>query len=193
MSIDIIKKQVDDQLNTFRKAEDLKALRKAGDLIGQIEVHGLPVYEERRYARTAKLELWLALLDAIDSTKDPAFDPADLPASKISIPPETPMKPDHMIVTPEGIADPVERERYNEAVAANAAKTTRYCEQKELRQLDMVLSARAQDYIRTVLLKSPQSVKEMNHAIAIHIHDAGRSEYLRSLVVPRQQSNSAKP
>jgi hypothetical protein len=184
MSVENTKKQVAERMNAFRKTGELAELRSAANLIERIEVHNVPVFEDRQAARTVKLDLWLTLLDTIDSAKDPKFDPTDVPATRITVPPGTPMKPDYPVTTPEGIADPAERRKYDEAVAANDTKTKRYRVQKELRQLDLELTSRADAYIGTAHLRSPQSVKEMNAAIAAHIHNAERAAHLRSLVAP---------
>jgi hypothetical protein len=95
------------------------------------------------------------------------------------------MKPGVPTLTPEGIADPEARRKYDEAVLANAEKATRYRFQKELRQLDSELTSRADAYITTAHLRSPQSLKEMNQAIATHVHNEERAAHLRSLVTPR--------
>jgi hypothetical protein len=184
MSIENTKKEVAERLDAFRKTGELTELRNAANLIERIEVLTAPTFEDRQTARTTKLSLWLTLLDTIDSAKDPKFDPADMPATRVSIPSGTAMKPGVPIVSPEGIADPAARRKYDEAVKANAEKTKRYRFQKELRQLDSELSSRADGYIAGANLKSPQSLKEMNAAIAAHVHNQERAAHLRSLVAP---------
>jgi len=185
MSLDTTKKQVTEHLAAFRETGEINELNSASNLIECIEVHGLPVYEERQAARTAKLELWLMLFDAIDSAKDPEFDPEDVPSSRVMVPPDTPMKPGWLVVSPEGIADPADRKKYDEAVAANAAKTKKYSFQKQLRQLDAQLTTRADKCIGTITLRSPHYLKEMSAAINEHVHNAERSAHLRSLVTPQ--------
>ena len=184
MSVENAKKEVAAHLDAFRKTGELTELRNAANLIERIEVHTAPSFDDRLAARTAKLSLWLKLLDTMDSAKDPKFDPADVPAARVTLPPGTRMKPGVPVVTPEGIADPQDRRKYDEAVKANADKTTRYRFQKELRQLDSELTTRADGYISSTNLNSPQSVKEMDQAIAAEIHNQDRAAHLRSLVAP---------
>lgn len=184
MDIENTKKQVDERLNAFRNTGELTELRHAANLIESIEVHDVPVFDDRRVARSEKLDLWLLLLDTIDSAKDPMFDPADVPATRITLPPDTPMKPGCPVTTLEGIAAPEDRRKYDASVAANTAKTKLYRTQKELRQLDSELTSRADKYIGTASLKSPQSEKEMEAAIAVRVHDPERAAHLRSLVAP---------
>jgi hypothetical protein len=185
MSIEDAKKQVTERLETFRKTGEMGELRKAANLIEQIDAVGAPTFEDRHAARTAKLSLWLTLLDTIDSAKDPQFDPADVPAARVTVPPGTPMKPGVLVESPEGIANPADRQKYDDAVKANSEKTRRYRFQKELRQLDSELSARADAYIAGAQLKSPQNLKEMNAAIAAHVHNEERAAHLRALVTPQ--------
>ncbi len=184
MSIENTKKEVTERLDAFRKTGELTELRNAANLIERIEITAVDEFDDRKAARTAKLSLWLKLLDTIDSAKDPKFDPADMPAARITVPPGTPMKPGVPVVSPEGIADPEARRKYDEAVKANAEKTKRYRSQKELRQLDSELTPRADAYIASAHLKSMQSLKEMNEAIAAHIHNQERAAHLRTLVAP---------
>ncbi len=184
MGIEDTKKRVDEHLNAFRKTGELTELRHAANRIESIEVHDVPVFDDRRVARTAKLDLWLLLLDTIDSAKDPMFDPADVPAARITLPPDTPMKPGYPVTTPEGIAAPADRRKYDESVEANTAKTKLYRTQKELRQLDSELTSRADKYIGTASLRSPQCEKEMEAAIVLRVHDPDRAAHLRSLVAP---------
>lgn len=183
ISMENAKKQVRQHLKAFRKTKELTELRNSANLIEGIGVH-TATFEERQTARAEKLGLWLTLLDTIDAAKDPKFDPADVPAVRITVPPGTPMKPGFPMVTPEGIANPEDRRKYDEAVQANAEKAQRYRFQKELRQLDAELTNRADESIGSILLKSPQSVSQMNEAIAARIHQQDRAAHLRSLVSP---------
>jgi hypothetical protein len=187
MNIGNTKKLVAESLDAFRRKGELTELRKGAKLIENIEFHNAPLFEDRQSARSAKLYLWLKLLDTIDSARDPKFDPADVPLARITVPPETPMKPGCPVITPEGIADPAERRKYDDAVAANAAKTKQYRVQKELRQLDSELTSRADEDIGTAMLRSPQSVKEMDAASAEHLHNAERAAHLRALVSPLER------
>ena len=153
--------------------------------LDRLEVLEAGSLEDRQAVRTAKLSFWLSLLDTMDSARDPAFKPNDVPAARVVLPAGTPMKPDFPIEAPEGIADPEDRRKYDEAVKANAEKTTYYRFQKELRQLDSELTVRADDYIADAYLRSPKSLKVMKAAIAAHIHNRERAAHLRSLVARR--------
>lgn len=184
MAMDSTKEQVAQHLDVFLKGGEIAELRTAANLIEGINLRTIPVPEDRQAARTAKLNLWLTLLDTIDSAKDPKFDPANVPATKVTIPAGTRLKPGYLIPTPEAIADPEARRKYDEAVAANTAKTKSYRIQNELRQLDLELTSRSDVYIKKAHPKSPESVKEMDAAIAGHIHNAERAAHLRSLVTP---------
>jgi len=185
MSIESAKKQVAERLDLYRKTSAVEELRGAGNAIEQIEVHTVPDFTGRQAARQEKLALWLTLLDTIDSAKDPKFNPEDVPAARVTVP-DTPMKPGVPVRTPEGIADPEVRRKYDQAVAANAEKTNRYRIQKELRQIDKELTSRAERYIASAYLRSQRSVKEMDEAIAQSVHHPDRASSLRALVKPAE-------
>ena len=102
MSVENTKKQVAERLDAFRKTGEPTELRNAANLIDRMEVTGAAAFEDRQAARTAKLSLWLTLLDTIDSAKDPKFDPDDVPAARITVPPGTPMKPGESIEVATG-------------------------------------------------------------------------------------------
>lgn len=151
-------------------------------------------FDTRQEARTAKLALWAALLDALDAAKHPEFDPRDVPAARVLVSASTPMQADFPLEAAEGIAHPQDRRNYEEAVKANAEKTDRYRFQKELRQLDAELTERAVEYIKVAHLRSQQALKQMNAAIAAiaaRVHNKDRANYLRSLVRPRSLSATA--
>jgi hypothetical protein len=185
--MDSTKKQVSQHIDVFRETGELAELRTAANLIGSIDVGKAPKAEDREAARAEKLDLWLTLLDTIDSAKDPNFDPADVPSARVTIPSDAVLKPGYMIPTPDAIADPAVRRKYDEKVAANAAKAKNYRVQKELRQLDSLLSSQCDTYVRTAHPRSPASVKEMDAAVAAHVHNAERASHLRSLVAPLQR------
>jgi hypothetical protein len=175
--------QVAESIEAFRKTSDVADLRKAADNVDRIFVRTYRPPDERRHARTAKLGLWLTVLDALDSAEDPKWNPADVPAARISIP-DTPMKPGVPVRSAEGIADPEVRRKYDQAVAANAEKTRRYRLQKELRQLDAILTRRADAYITAEYPKSPESLVEMDKTVARYLNNPVRAEHVRALVVP---------
>lgn len=180
MSMDSTAEQVARHIGIFYKAGEVTELRAAANLIDRRQVGG----EDRQAARARKLDLWLTLFDAIDSAIDPGFDPEDLPAARVSIPAGTALKPGYMTRTPEAIADPEARRKYDEKVAANAAKTERYRVQKELRQMDAELTMRFETYLKKASPRSAESLQEMDAALDAHLNSAARAAYLRSLVRP---------
>ncbi|MEE4239104.1 MAG: hypothetical protein V2I51_20480 [Anderseniella sp.] len=180
MDIDTAKKKVSERLEAFIKSGQLEELRNAASLIDSIE----PTVEKPQAVRSAKLALWLALFEIIDAAKDPKFDPEDVPAARVTVPPGTSMKPDCPVVTPECIADPAARKKYDESVEANAVKTDRYRTQKELRQLDSELTLRADAYIKKTYGRSPESLKEMTAGIDTNLRNSRRAIHFLGLVAP---------
>src|SRR5260370_19445554 len=182
MSIENTKKQVAEHLDVFRKTGELTELRNAANLIDRIEVTSVGTFEDRQAARTAKLSLWLRLLDSVDSAKDAKFDPADVPAARVTVPDDVPMKPGFPVRTPEGIADPAAQRKYDEAVKANAEKTRHYRLHEKLRQLDPELTAPADAYIDGANLKLPPCLEKMNATIAPPVKTHDRPAHLPCLV-----------
>jgi hypothetical protein len=183
MDLENIQTEVAGRIDAFRASGDTAKLREAANLIATIMVRAISAPEERQRARSTKLALWLSVLDAIDTAKDPNFDPSDAPAARVPVP-DTPMKPGCPVRCAEGIADPEVRRRYDLAVAANAEKTTRYRLQKELRQIDAELTPRAESYIAGQYPKSRQNLKEVDEAMAAGLHDPGRKSRIHSMVAP---------
>ena len=184
MSIEEKQDQVIRHLDAFQRNGDPNELRAAADLIDGIDDAHIAAFDERQSSRAVKLGLWLTLLEKIDLAKDPQFDPLDVPAARVLVPPGTPMKPGVPIESPEGIANPADLRNYEQSVKANEDKTRHYRIQKELRQMDAELSTRADTYIQRTLLRSPQSVRKLNDALAKNTHNQDRAAHLRSLVAP---------
>lgn len=186
MNLESVKAQVGGCMDAFRASGDTFKLREAANLIATITVRNLSHAEERQTARSTKLALWLTVLDTIDTSKDLKFDPADLPMRRVPIP-DTPMKPEYLIRSAEGIADPEVRRKYDEAVAANNEKWKRYNLQSALLKIDKELTPRAETYITGQYPKSQQNLKEVEQAMATSLHNSERVARIRSLVAPAKR------
>jgi hypothetical protein len=173
MDIAETKKQFAYQIDLFKLMRDAADLRKAANLI-----------ETVKSDKAASLEFWLTTLDALDSAKDGNFDPEDGPMTRIVIPMGTRLKPGYRIPTPDAIADPEDRQKYDDAVAANTAKTETYRLQYELRQMDAELTLRSDTYIEKAYPREAESQREMDAAIARYIHNPVRAAHLRAIVSP---------
>jgi hypothetical protein len=183
MDLESVKAQVGELLDAFGASCDTFKLREAANLIAAITVRNLSNPEERQKARSTKLTFWLAVLDTIDTAKDPKFDPADLPMRRVPIP-DTPMKPEYLIRCAAGIADPEVRKEYDEAVVANNEKSQRYNLQTALLKIDKELTPRAEAYITGQYPKSPQNLNEVEQAMAATLHNSERVARIRSMVAP---------
>lgn len=175
------KRQVPERIRQFQETKKLDPLRQAADLLDGIDVHNLTKFEERQSGRKTKLALWLAVLDSIDSATDGKWDAADVPAMRI-VPPPGAADPGALVASADTITDPVQKRKYEDAVARNAEKTQRYVFQKELRQLNNMLTQRAETYIRSAFLKSPESAKMVDEAVRKQVHNSQRAKEIRALV-----------
>lgn len=177
-----LEKQVADRVAAFHKKKDLDELRRAASAIESVNVHELPDAARRQAGRKSALSAWLAVLDAIDSETDPQFNPADVPAMRVTVPADAPRDPKAPFTSPDTVTDPAVRRKYDQAAAKNAEKTRRYVFQKELAQLNKQLTQRAEAFIGGAFLKSPESAKVMEEAVRGHIHSAARAASLKALV-----------
>jgi hypothetical protein len=117
----------------FKSTHALAAIRSAIDELAQFdnrsETKASCILSRRR-----AIEAWAGVVSALQSAKDPTFDPNDItqrPSSTVDVPGHGyPSGTD-----PADIADPKLRAEYEQLVAANTAKTRRVNYQAELRNL----------------------------------------------------------
>ena len=180
--MDDLEKQVGERIAEFHKKKDLDELRRAASAIENLNIYELPDAAKRQAARKSVLSAWLAVLDAIDTETDPRFNPADVPAMRVTVPADAARDANAPFTSPATVTDPEVRRRYDQAAAKNADKTRRYVFQKELAQLNKQLSKRAETFIGSAFLKSPESAKVMDEAVRTHVRNAARAASLKALV-----------
>lgn len=180
--MDDLEKQVGERIAEFRKKKDLDELRRAAAAIDNVDVHALPDAAQRQAARKSALSAWLVVLDAMDTETDPRFNPSDVPAMRVTVPADARRDPGAPLTSPATVTDPEVRRKYDQAVTKNSDKTRRYVFQKELAQLNKQLTKRAESFIGSAFLKSPESAKVMDEAVREHVHSAGRAASLKALV-----------
>jgi hypothetical protein len=119
----------------------------------------------RAQLRTSSLNVWLRLLELLDRFLDPEFNPDDVPERLVQPPPTSGGVVHRPGADPALIDDPVARAQYEEAIAANKAKTTHYVLQTKLRRLDERIVPRAEAFIRSSYTSDPRDQKELKTAI----------------------------
>jgi len=130
------------------------------------------------------LALWLRLLHTLDQNLDPAFDPADVPATKVQPPPIPGGGVPPPGADPATIPDPKARAEYQKAVAANRAKAENYRLQNLLRQMDERIAPRAEGFIRTAFAPDAADRAEVAAAVGAVVKNAARKAKLLKLVTP---------
>lgn len=138
----------------------------------------------RTQLRMESLLLWLRLLQLLDRSLDPNFNPADVP-EKLVEPPPIPggeiLRPG---ADPSRIADPKARAQYERAIAANRAKNKNYQTQIHLRRLKEQLPSQAESFIRNSYSSAPGDQRELRTAIDQIITDPARKAQLTKLLRP---------
>jgi hypothetical protein len=141
----------------------------------------------RGQLRVEALDLWLHLLQFLDHYLDPKFNPDDVPELLVQPPPtsgEVVLRPG---ADPALIDDPKARAQYEQAIAANKAKTARYGLQTKLRRLDVRITPRAEAFIRNSYTSAPSDQAELKTAIDKWITNPQRKANLVKLLTPPQQ------
>jgi hypothetical protein len=165
-----------DQLNSrdlgdWRRQDELVgkyarlALQHATVLPAAAELHllehvwAVPSDDRREFARR-----WLAVLGRLQRELDPGFDPADVPLLNVPVPGGD-LPPG---VAEEDVDDPVVRQRYAQAVAANRAHAERYAGQVEVRRLLSRYRPSAQRFLVASYAQDPDRAAELDELLAEH-------------------------
>lgn len=140
--------------------------------------------DARRRLRADLLDQWLYLLQLLDRFLDPSFDPSDVPQRLV----QPPATADGIVYPPGArpalIDDPKARVQYEEAIAANRAKTADYVLQIKLRRLDERITPRAEEFIRNAYTTDPGDQEELSSQIDKVVEDPRRKESLLKLLTP---------
>jgi hypothetical protein len=143
--------------------------------------------KKRAQLRADCLSTWLHLLQLLDRSLDPAFDPKDVPEKLVQPPPS----PDGSVLRPGAnpalIQDPKARAEYEIAIAANRQKAQNYRLQIGLRRLNERLPQRAESFIRISYTALPNDQMELRAAIEKASLDSKRKTQLLRLLIPPQQ------
>jgi hypothetical protein len=166
----------------FQSKRDAEYLREA-----YIALEGVILEEEfypenRARLRTNCLALWLGFLQILDRFLDPEFNPEDIPENLVQPPPTS-----GGVVYPPGadpavIDDPKARAEYEEAIAANRAKTEHYQLQIDLHRLNERIPPRVEAFIHDSYTSAPDDRAELRTAIDTIIKDRQRKENLLRLL-----------
>jgi len=140
----------------------------------------------RGQLRTDSLYMWLHLIQLLDHSLDPDFNPDDVPERAVQPPPTS-----EGVVYPPGadpalIDDPRARAEYEKAIAANNAKTTHYVLQTDFRRLDESITPLAEEFIQNFYTPTPGDQKELKTVIDEIIKDPRRKADLLKLLTPSQ-------
>jgi hypothetical protein len=166
----------------FESLQDTDRLREADRALENVDLVKEVDPKVRARLRSDCLAQWLELVALLDRHIDPAFDPKDVPQTRVE-PPEIPGSPSlEAGADPALIADPVARAQYERAIAANHAKATRYRVQTELRRIGERVYPQAEIFIRRYYKTTTADQRELNGAVDRIIKDRARKMRLSGLL-----------
>ncbi len=152
------------EIARFEETGDPAALRRAADLLEQMDLRAAEDLAGRRELRRSALDAWVRLLNLIDEKLDPEFDPDDLPELSVQPPAE------HGVQFPPGIdtaaiTDPVAARAYEKAMEENRRKAQVYNLQHLLRRLEAKASAAIEDLVKEAYLPIPYDQQELESTL----------------------------
>ena len=168
----------------FEEQLEPERLRDAGMTLANVVLADEHDLKTRTQLRAKSLRLWLHLLDLLDRSLDPNFDPSDVPEKLVQPPPS----PDGEVLRPGAdparIADPQARGEYEKAIAANRAKNKNYRIQLQLQRLNQQLTPQAETFIRNSYSSAIGDQKELSAAIDEVVKHPARKTQLAKLLKP---------
>jgi hypothetical protein len=164
----------------YDASKDPLLLRKAGELLEQVDLFAPPSAEQRADARRQTLEAWLSVLARIDAAHDPKFDPDDPPAARVAPPTPPGHRPYATGIDPQQIADPQVRADYERARAENEQKAERARRHWDLQAIDMEVSQGAKRFIKRFYTSSQADQSELRAAMTQAALGARRQQQLLS-------------
>jgi hypothetical protein len=162
-------KLVESVINNFKQT-DIDLLTLPADLDNLCAKDNNPCAKE---IRRLKAKLWLRLLNRIDDVRDPQMNWKDAPAPTIGFP-GLPFSG----ADPSSVADPVLRQKYQEAVWRNDLKFARYTAQGRFRTADGMCTAHAVGYLNSAYNKTPGDAQELQSAVNIFLNSQARKEQM---------------
>lgn len=121
--------------------------------------------QDRLAARRERMLLWLAVLATLQRTKDPTFDPKDLPMMNISPPPGSSGVRYPAGVDPKSIPETDVRAQYEAALAKNGEKINTYRLQSRLLFLEERAQPGVENFIRRYYTKSDPDRVELKELV----------------------------
>ncbi len=147
--------------------------------------------ESRAQSRLRRVSLWGRLFRAIDTRRDPRYDRAKPPSIDIDIDqadmPEPPQEPTHgSAITIDTLPDPATRKKYQDLRAKAAQEGKWYSRQRALDDLDRQVSRLAEDYFKSVFVRSEKGLAVVESCAQSGGWTAARLERVRAWVVPER-------
>ncbi|MEO8130080.1 MAG: hypothetical protein ABI822_23455 [Bryobacteraceae bacterium] len=166
----------------FESQSEPERLRDASMALANVVLAQESALQTRIHLRADVLRLWLHLLNLMDHSYDPKFNPSDVPDKLVQPPPLSSGEILRPGADPARIADPKARAKYEREIAANRAKNRNYRTQLQLHRLNERLTHQAESFIRDAYSPAPGDEKELSAAISEIIKNPERKTKLKKLV-----------
>ncbi|WP_152099898.1 hypothetical protein [Lacipirellula parvula] len=178
-------KELAEQIKPVENKGELARFRKISQEVSQIEIASKqqdPAAWSQQ--RTQKLRLWLRLIDAVNQSIDPEWDPKDSPELNVMPPPDS---QSFSGVDPSAIEDPKLRKQYEEAILANSEKAERHILQRELQKSGEVLRSKISKYASANFTDIAGEREGIKRSVEEEIKDATlRKQLMKLLVSPTE-------
>jgi hypothetical protein len=170
----------------FEQTLEPEQLKESYAALENVYLPDAPDPQTRRRLRGRCLEVWLQLIQLVDQSLDPNFDPDDVPERTVAPPPTAQGGADRPGVDPAKIRDPQARAAYEAAIAANREKARNYRLQVHLRRLDERITERAKSFIRDAYTPASEDRTELRNGIENTLKDRRRKADFLELLAPRR-------
>ncbi len=158
--------QVDTHLVAFDTTRDTVDLQKASDRIRAIWDGQTAGMENWRLLRSEQLVAWLKLLDRVEKSIDPAFDPNAVPQINVAPPPGA---SEPAGVDPASIKDPKVRAEYEVLIKKNKEKAENYRFQKSLRDMKVAWTHECIIFVKNSFSDKKEDRDEVEKALQEHL------------------------
>lgn len=174
---DAADREIDDCFAQFDSTQDAASVHRALD---RVEAAGRDVTERELSDRERATGLWIRFLSRLDRIVDPSWRVDAKPVRGTTPPPNAGPVSGAGEVDPSNIADPAERTRYVEALAASKAYERHYAVQIELHRIDETATQRFVGWLASRYPVTDAERKTVDDAIAASTMSDARKKRLRA-------------
>ena len=182
--------QVDAHLTAFDRIRDTADLDKVSALTREIWNGQTEGVDNWRLLRRAQLDAWLKLLDRVEKSIDPAFDPEDVPQINVAPPPGAHVRAG---ADPKSIKDPKVRQEYEVLIEKNREKAENYRLQKTLRNRKSRWTHECVLFVGNSFSDAKEDRGEVEKAVQEHLSNPKAKTEILAVAWPEHYQGSTEP